>query len=413
MNTDPIAQKRATRFVLMAVFVSATGFGIIIPSLPHLIIELLGAGTSLSDATRIGAWVGATYAICQFLLGPLMGNLGDRFGRRPVFLISLFGFAIDFVMMGLAPSIIWLFIGRAIAGGLGAIFGPANAAMADISTAENRAASFGKVGAAFGLGFIFGPAMGGLLADMSARLPFFVAGGLAMTTFIYGYFAFPETMSKDKRRPFAWSRANPLGALISLGRVPSVLPIALIYFLWVTAVNIYPASWSYYAPAQFGWSPKMVGLSLTIVGLSMVFFQSVVIGRMVKRFGERKTAQMGAAYGVCLFLIYAFMTNGMVALFFALFNGLQGMAMPAINAMMSRRVPPNQQGELQGLNGSMAALSILVAQLVYNYTLSYFTSAAVAVHFAGAPFLIAAGFAAFALIALFLLPKAQAETKTE
>jgi MFS transporter, DHA1 family, tetracycline resistance protein len=408
MLTNPTVQKRATRFVLMAVFVSAAGFGIIAPALPNLIREL--DGVTLSQATRVGAWIGATYAIFQFLLGPLMGNLGDRFGRRPVFLISLAGFSIDFLLMGLAPSIVWLFIGRAIAGGLGAIFGPANAAMADISTAENRAASFGKVGAAFGMGFIFGPAIGGLLGDMNTRLPFFVASALAMVTFIYGYFAFPETMAEDRRRSFDWNRANPLGALLSLGKTKSILPMAAIYFLWVTAINIFPASWSYFAPAQFGWSPKMVGFSLTLVGVSMVVFQSLVIGRVVKRFGERRTATMGMAYGMTLLFCYTFITSGTVSLILALFNGFSGMAMPALNAMMSRRIPPNQQGELQGFNGSMAALSILVAQIVYNFSLSYFTSDATPVHFAGAPFVIATGFAAIALFALIILPKANAET---
>jgi MFS transporter, DHA1 family, tetracycline resistance protein len=405
MATNPDIQKRATRFVLMAVFVSAAGFGIIMPALPNLIREL--EGVSLSEATRTGAWIGATYAVFQFLLGPMMGNLGDRFGRRPVFLISLSGFAIDFALMGLAPSVIWLFIGRGIAGAFGAIFGPANAAMADISTAETRAASFGKVGAAFGLGFIFGPAIGGFIGDINTRLPFFVASLMAFSVFVYGYFAFPETMAKDRRRPFEWKRANPLGALISLGKQKSLLPIAAIYFLWLSAVNVYPASWSYYAPAQFGWSPKMVGISLAFVGISMVIFQALILGKFVARFGERLTAQIAIIYGLCAFLFNAFITNGWIILALTLTNGFQGMAMPSINAMMSRRLPPEQQGELQGFNGGMAALSILMAQIVYNNALAHFTSIETPVHFPGAPFIIAAGFAGLALIALLLLPKAQ------
>jgi MFS transporter, DHA1 family, tetracycline resistance protein len=408
--TDPAMQKRATRFVLMAVFVSAAGFGIIMPALPTLIREL--EGVSLSDATRTGAWIGATYAIFQFLLGPMMGNLGDRFGRRPVFLISLSGFAIDFIMMGLAPSIIWLFIGRGIAGALGAIFGPANAAMADISTAETRAASFGKVGAAFGLGFIFGPAIGGFIGDINTRLPFFIAAAMAFSVFLYGYFAFPETMAKERRRPFEWKRANPLGALVSLSKQKSLLPIAAIYFLWLSAVNVYPASWAYYAPAQFGWSPKMVGISLAIVGISMVIFQARILGKFVARFGERLTAQCAMGFGILAFLLNAFVTNGWFIMAFSLANGFQGMAMPSINAMMSRRLPPEQQGELQGFNGSMAALSILMAQIVYNNALAHFTSNETPIHFPGVPFIISAGFAGLALIALTLLPKAKPEPET-
>ena len=226
--------------------------------------------------------------------------------------------------MGMAPSIIWLFIGRSIAGGLGAIFGPANAAMADLSDAKDRAASFGKVGAAFGIGFIAGPALGGFLGDISTRLPFFVASGLAFSNFAYGWFAFPETMPKEKRRKFDLRRANPLGALFSLGKVASVLPIALVYFLWSFSGQIYPSSWSFYAQAQFGWDTKMVGISLSFVGLSMAFFQAFVIGRAVKRFGERLTAQIGMLFGLAGFLAYSFLTNGTVALFLCLTMGAQG-----------------------------------------------------------------------------------------
>ncbi len=408
MFTEPILQKRAKRFVLLTVFIYSMGFGIVMPVLPDLIREL--TQVSLSEATRIGAWIGAAYGIFQFLMGPLMGNLGDRFGRRPIFLVSLFGFGADFLLMGFAPSIIWLFIGRAIAGGFGAVFGPANAAMADMSTADDRAASFGKVGAAFGLGFILGPAMGGLLADYGTRLPFFVAGSLAFANGIYGYFVFPETMPKERQRPFEWRRANPLGALATLGKIKGILPIAFIYFLWVCATNIYPATWAFFAPAQFGWDSKMVGISLTLVGVSMLLFQSMVIGRVVKRFGERTTAMIGMAFGLASFTITAFLTNGVIALTLNVLNGFSGMAMPAINAMMSRRTPPDQQGELQGLNGSLSALAFLMAQLVYNNTLSTFTSTSAPVYFPGAPFLIAAGLSIATLSALFLLSKRDAVT---
>ncbi len=400
---DALTKQRAQRFVLLTVFIYSVGFGIIMPVLPKLIMEL--EGVSLSEATALGAWVGASYAIFQFLLGPMIGNLGDRFGRRPVFLFSLAGFGLDFLLMGLAPSILWLFIGRSIAGGLGAIFGPANAAMADMSEATDRAASFGKVNAAFGLGFILGPAIGGLIADYGTRLPFFIAGGLALANCLYGYFAFPETMAAERRRPFQPRRANPFGALASLGKIQGILPIALIYFLWVTATNVYPASWSFFAPAQYGWDSKMVGISLTVVGISIALFQSLVIGRAVKKFGERMTAIIGIVAGGTMFVIYAFLTNGTVAIFLTLFNGLSGMAMPAINAMMSMRTPPDQQGELQGMNGSLSALAFLVAQLVYNNVLSIFTQNDAPVHFPGAPFIIAAAIALTALVSLIMLAK--------
>ena len=403
MIPDPLLQKRGRRFVLLTVFIYSVGFGIIMPVLPDLIRELAGVG--LAEATRLGAWIGAAYGIFQFLLGPMVGNLGDRFGRRPVFLVSLFGFGTDFLLMGLAPSIIWLFVGRSIAGGFGAIFGPANAAMADMSLAEDRAASFGKVGAAFGLGFIMGPALGGLLGDFGTRIPFFVAAGLAFANGIYGYFVFPETMSKERQRPFEWRRANPLGALASLGKIKGILPIAFIYFVWVCAINVYPASWAFFAPAQFGWNTQMVGVSLTLVGVSMVLFQTFVIGKAVKRFGERKTAMIGMIFGIASFTITAFLTNGTIALMFNVVNGFSGMAMPAINAMMSMRTPPDQQGELQGLTGSMSALAFLMAQLVYNNVLATFTANDAPVYFPGAPFVISASLGVFALVTLFLLSR--------
>ncbi len=408
MVTDPILQKRARRFVLLTVFIYSVGFGIIMPVLPDLIRELAGVG--LAEATRLGAWIGAAYGIFQFLLGPMVGNLGDRFGRRPVFLFSLFGFGTDFLLMGLAPSILWLFIGRSIAGGLGAIFGPANAAMADMSNAKDRAASFGKVGAAFGLGFIMGPALGGILGDFGTRVPFFVAAALAFANGIYGYFVFPETMDKERQRPFEWRRANPLGALASLGKIKGILPVAFIYFVWVCSINIYPAAWSFFAPAQFGWDAKMVGVSLTLVGVSMVVFQTFIIGRAVKRFGERMTAMIGMAVGIGIYLTVAVLTNGTIALLLNIINGFPGMAMPAVNAMMSMRTPPDQQGELQGLTGSMSALAFLLAQLAYNNALATFTSRDVPVYFPGAPFIIAAVMGSLALGALFLLPRRTTET---
>ena len=404
MSIEPKMQKRAVRFVLLTVFIYAAGFGIIMPVLPDLIREL--SGTTLSEAAQIGAWIGAAYGIFQFLLGPLMGNLGDRFGRRPIFLLSLTGFGIDFILMGLAPSILWLFVGRSIAGGLGAIFGPANAAMADLSTAENRAASFGKVGAAFGLGFIIGPALGGFLGEWGTRIPFFVAAAMALGNAVYGYFVFPETMPLENRRPIILARANPLGALASLSKIKGILPIAAVYFLWLSAVNVYPACWSFFARAQFGWNGTMVGISLTLVGISMVIFQAFVIGKAVTRFGERKTAIFGMCYGLCNYVLMAFLGSGSLVLALVIFNGFSGMAMPALNAMMSRRTPTDQQGELQGMNGSLSALSFLFAQLVYNNALSYFTANTAPVQFAGAPFMIAAFVTLFALIMLISTPPA-------
>ena len=397
----PVQNKSATRFVLLTVFVYSAGFGIIMPVLPDLIVEL--EGISLARATLIGGFITAAYAAFQFLMGPLVGNLGDRFGRRPVFLLSLTGFSLDFFLMGFAPNIIWLFVGRSIAGGLGAIFGPANAAMADVSTGEDRARGFGLVGAAFGIGFIIGPAIGGLLGDFGTRVPFFVAAAMALAILVYGYFAFPETMAVEDRRSFSFKRANPLGALLSLKQFPSVLGIALIYFLWTTSTHIYPVSWAFFARAQYGWDSKLVGLSLTLVGVSMAVVQIFLIGRMVRRFGERKTGIIGVVAGIIAVLLFAFIPNGALALALCLCIGIQGMAMPSINAMMSRRTPADMQGELQGFNGSMAALAALLAPLIYNTSLAYFTGQQAPIYFAGAPFILSAAMGVIALIALYRL----------
>jgi DHA1 family tetracycline resistance protein-like MFS transporter len=398
MVMDPALKRRATRFVLLTVLIYSMGFGIIMPVLPDLIRHL--AHVDAAEAARIGAWIGATYGLFQILLMPAVGNLGDRFGRRPIFLLSLFAFGFDFLLMGLAPNIGWLFVGRAIAGGLGAVFGPANAAMADMSTPEERAASFGKVGAAFGLGFIFGPVIGGLLGDFGPRVPFYVAGAMAIANGVYGWLVFPETMPEEKRRPFEWKRANPLGAFASMGRVPGIVPVVMIYFLWSLAGNVYPASWSFFAPIQYGWSSGMVGVSLGLVGVSMAIFQALVIRRFIARFGERRTAYIGMMFGIASYLVVAFVPNATVILVLLLVNGFSGMVAPALNAVMSQRAPASQQGELQGLIGSLSALSLMIGQFAYNYSLASFTDSDAPLRFPGTPYLLAACVGLSALIGL-------------
>ncbi len=395
--------KNSKRFILLAVFIYSVGFGIIMPVLPDLIIEL--ENITLDEATYLAGLMGASYAIFQFLMGPLMGSLGDKYGRRPVFLISLCAFGVDFLLMGLAPSIIWLFIGRSIAGGLGAIFGPANAAMADLSNDDERAASFGLVGAAFGVGFIIGPAIGGFLGDLGTRVPFFIAGFLALSVALYGYFFFPETISNEDRRDFVWKKANPLSTFLKLSKENQIIPVAIIYFIWICATNVYPASWTFYAKAQFGWDSKMIGISLTIVGISMVITQMFVLGNMVKRFGERKTALIGLVGAIIGFCIMSQITNGIFALLISTIMGIQGVIMPSLNAIMSRRTSARNQGELQGFNGSMAALALLIANLSYNSLLSYYTSSDAPFRFAGAPFVLAAFFAIISILLLLKLPK--------
>ncbi len=401
---NPRQRKMATAFVLFTVFTYSMGFGIIMPVLPDLIMEL--EGVSLSEATLIGGYLAASYALFQFLLGPLVGNLSDKYGRRPIFLLSLLGFGIDYALMGFAPNIIWLFIGRSIAGGLGAIFGPANSAMADMSSGEDRAKGFGLVGAAFGIGFIVGPALGGLLGDFGTRVPFFVASALAIVNFIFGLIAFPETLVPEKRRTFDFARANPAGALSNLRKHPSILGMALAYFLWMLSTAIYPSTWAYFAPAQFGWDSRTVGYSLALVGLSMALVQTLILGRSVNRYGERKTVIIGLSGAICFMLCYAFITSAALVFVICAFVGIQGMVMPSLNAMMSRRLPDDMQGELQGFNGSLGALATLAAPLVYNTALSHFTAPERTSQFAGAPFVIAAAVAILTLLIVISLKPA-------
>ena len=398
MSSEPNSTKSNLRFIFLTVFVYSVGFGIIMPALPALIVEL--EGVSLSRATQLGAYIGAAYAVAQFLMGPVVGNLSDRFGRRPIFLISLTGFGIDFLLMGFAQSIVWLFIGRAIAGGLGAIFGPANASIADMFRAEDRAKYFSYTSAAFGIGMIAGPTLGGVLAGIDLRLPFFVAGTLPLFIGVYGFWGFKETLAKEKRRPLQLKRANPLSALKNLSRESGLLPLILAYFVWLCTINIYPVSWSYYSRVAFSWDSELVGISMTIVGLSMASAQILLIGRLITAIGERRTAMVGISTALTLFALLVIGIPGVAALVLGAFMGLLGLVIPSITTMMSRKVSASHQGELQGLTGSLSALGALIAQLSYNSLLSYYTSETTPVHFPGAPFLLAI---IFGLISLSIL----------
>jgi len=405
---DAAKAKHATRFVLGTIFIYAVGFGIIMPVLPQLVVEL--GDVTLPEATRIGGWLILTYAIFQFVFGPIIGNLSDRFGRRPVLLFSLAGFSIDYAVMGFAPTLGWLFLGRAVAGTFGAAFSTAYAAMADIYDEKDRARGFGLIGAAFGTGFIVGPAIGGIIGEFGTRLPFFVASGLGAANLLYGFFAFPETLARENRRPFRITRANPLGALLKLRLMPGVLPIALIYLFWMTAQNIYPTTWAYFTQIRFEWSLGMVGLSLAWSGAIMALVQALAVGPMVKRYGERRNAIIGIALSAIAFALYAVNPYGWAIFVIMAATALAALGGPALSAMMSRRVAANMQGELQGFLGSLTALSAIAAPLLFNPSLAYFSSASAPVYFPGAAFAIASAFAVTALVILILTRRAEPET---
>ena len=399
-----VSNRSAVRFVVLTVLVDAIGFGIVMPVLPGIVMKLGHVG--LADATRIGGWLGVLYASVQFLTGPLVGNLGDRLGRRVVILGCLAGFAADYALMGFAPSLAWLFVGRALAGLFGASFGPAGAAMADLSAPEDRAKHFGMIGGAFGVGFVVGPAIGGLLGELGPRAPFQAAAALALLNFLFGLFVFPETHKAENRRAFQWKRANPLGALLALRRHPGVLPVAFASFWWALASMIYPTTWAYFAIAAFDWTPGLIGASLALVGLLMALSQVLLVGRLVNRFGERHAAEIGIAFAMCGFVAYALLRNGWFVFPVLALTAMQSLVMPSMNGMMSRRVPADAQGELQGFSGSIAALAAIIAPAIYNPALAWFTGPDAPFRFPGIAFAMATVAAAVALCTLFVLRRA-------
>jgi MFS transporter, DHA1 family, tetracycline resistance protein len=388
--------KRALVFVLVTVLLDTMGFGVIIPVTPELIMELTGEG--LSRAAVYGGWLGFVYAALQFLFAPILGNLSDRFGRRPVLLYAVASLGIDYVVMGLAPTITWLFIGRAISGIAGASFTPAHAYIADVSPPEKRAQNFGFMGAAFGAGFVLGPALGGLLGELGPRAPFFAAAGLSTVNFIYGYFVLPETLDPSKRRAFDWRRANPVGTLMQIRKHPVVLGLLSALFLWHVAHQVMPSVWSFYTMYKFGWSEAMVGGSLAFVGMIMVMGQSTLPRVVIPRLGEKRTALTGLAIGAMGYAGYAFASQGWM-MFAWLFTWLlAALVMPSTQALMTHRVAADAQGELQGAVAGLHSLSAIIAPPLMTQMFRRFTAAEAPVQFPGAPFLLASTLAIGALL---------------
>ena len=380
--------KAAIGFIFITLLIDVTGFGLIIPVFPKLIEQLIHGG--ISEASKYGGWLTFAYAFMQFLFAPVLGNLSDKYGRRPVLLFSLAGFGIDYILLSIAPTIGWLFLGRIIAGITGASFTTATAYIADISTDENRAQNFGMIGAAFGLGFIIGPVIGGVLGQYGARLPFVVAAVLALLNALYGYFVLPESLGKENRRPFSWKRANPLGSLMQLKKYPSIGGLIGALVLVYIAAHAVQSTWTFINMEKFQWSEAMIGYSLGMVGLLVAIVQGGLMRFINPLLGNEKSVYVGLTLYALGLLLFAFASQTWMMFVFLIPYCFGGIAGPALQSIISGQVPSNEQGELQGALTSLMSLTSIVGPLVMTYLFAYFTKNNAPVHFAGAPFLLGA-----------------------
>ena len=391
------SHRHALMFIFVTVLVDVIGLGIVIPVLPKLIMGLAHVG--LGAAARLGGYLMFAYSIMQFVCGPILGGLSDRFGRRPILLASLAAFGCDYLLMGFAPTLAWLFVGRVVAGIAGASFNSAYAYIADVTPPERRTQDFGLLGFAFGVGFIVGPAIGGIVAAYGTRVPFFVAAGLALTNVVYGYFLVPESLAVADRRPFDWRRANVWGSLVRLLQLrPAVLLLATATFLWSFAQMSLQSTWNYYTLARFGWSVRDVGWSLAAVGVSAIFAQAVLTRVLVPRFGERRLVVWGTLSAVASYLVYAAASHGWIMYAGIAVGTLGGLVYPSLQSLMSAEVGRDEQGELQGAVSSLVSLAAIVGPPVMTQTFAYYSAPAAGIHLPGAAFVLAAVLATGTLV---------------
>lgn len=382
------SRKAAISFIFITLLIDVTGLGLIIPVMPGLIESLTGG--TISDASQWGGWLTFAYAAMQFLFAPVIGNLSDQYGRRPVLLLSLLGFGIDYILLALAPNMAWLFVGRIISGITGASFTTASAYIADISTHDNRAQNFGMIGAAFGLGFIIGPVLGGLLGSFGPRIPFLVAAGLSLLNALYGYFVLPESLPKEKRRAFRWSRANPMGSLLHVRKYPGIGALVGSLILVYIAGHAVQSNWTFFTIAKFNWSEKVIGYSLGMFGVLIAAVQGGLIRYVNPRLGNERSVYTGLALYAVGMLLFAFVDRAWLLFVFMIPYCLGGIAGPALQAIISGHVPPNEQGELQGALTSMMSATSIVGPLLMTNLFAAFTQPGAPVYFPGAPFLLGA-----------------------
>lgn len=388
----------AFRFIFAAAVINAVSFGIMIPVLPNLIKEFTGGDTAAASEWNVV--FGAVWGVMQLFCGPVLGMMSDRFGRRPILLISLAGLAIDFLFMALAPSLAWLFVGRVINGLTAASFSTANAYVADVTPPDKRAKAFGWMGSAFSFGFLVGPALGGFLGDIDLRLPFFVAAGLTTINWLYGFFVLPESLPPEKRvAKFDWKRANPVGSLVFLRSHADLLGLATVGFLFQLAHTVLPAIFVLYTGYRYGWTPGFMGLTMMATGLAGVIVQTLLVGPVVAKIGERGALLLGAAAGATGFAIYGFAPTGWIYFLgvpvFALMNFLQ----PGLQGLMTRRVEPSGQGQLQGANQSLQGIASVIGPVVFGLTFAWSIRHEGIMHQPGLAIYLASGL----LVAAFML----------
>jgi DHA1 family tetracycline resistance protein-like MFS transporter len=400
-------EHRAVPIVLAAVLIDTIGFGIVMPVLPSLITSLGHVG--IDDATRIAGYMLVAFALAQFVAGPVLGNLSDRFGRRPVLIASMLAFGIDYALMALAPTLAWLFLGRFIAGIAGAIYGPASSVIADVTPPDKRSAAFGYISAAFGIGFIIGPALGGLIAGLGPRAPFIAAALLALGNVAIMVIAMPESLAREHRRPFRLRDAHIVGAFKPLFESRTAAPLLLVALIWQLAHQVYPATWAFWATIRFDWSPGAIGISLAFVGLIMALVQALLVGPVIGRIGDPRALLVGLVSGAAGFLALAFVTAGWQTYAIMVLASLSGFVGPALNGLLSRMAGPDRQGALQGGLGSLGSVAAIVSPLMMTQTLA----AGVEHGFPGASFLLAGVLVLLGLVIVAAKPLGRASAAPE
>lgn len=390
--------KHALTFIFITMLIDVIGLGIIVPVVPKLIEELIAG--NISDASRYGGWLTFAYAIMQFIFSPVLGNLSDRFGRRPILLLALLGLGANYVLIAMAPTIAWLFVGRMISGIAGGSFTTASAYIVDISTPEKRTQNLGLIGAAFGMGFIIGPVLGGILGEYGSRLPFWVAAALSIANMMYGYFVLPESLPVEKRRSFDWKRANPLGAMKNLKKYAAIGGLIAAIFSMNMGAHAIQSVWTYFSIERFEWSESLIGYSLGFVGLMVAIVQGLLIRYINPRLGNVKSIYIGIGLYTGGLILFSFASATWMMFAFTIPYAIGGIATPALQSMVSGRALPEEQGELQGILTSLVSVTAILSPPLMTNVFAYFTQDGAPFYFPGAAFLLGAF---FLVISLFLV----------